>query len=49
MLTVVMIGKWSDDILYSVLDCVVISVADVCCSVEFGTLVGVFVFIGLSC
>ena len=43
-------GKWSDDSaclvvqdvrLYSVLDTVVISV-DVCCSVAFGTLVGVF-------
>ena len=30
--------------LYSVLDTVVISGDDVCCSVEFGTLVGVFVF-----
>ena len=30
--------------LYSVLDTVVISNEDVCCSVVFGTLVGVFVF-----
>ena len=30
--------------LYSVLDTVVISGEDVCCSVVFGTLVGVFVF-----
>ena len=30
--------------LYSVLDTVVISGDDVCCSVMFGTLVGVFVF-----
>ena len=30
--------------LYSVLDTVVISGDDVCCSVVFGTLVGVFVF-----
>ena len=30
--------------LYSVLDTVVISGNDVCCSVVFGTLVGVFVF-----
>ena len=29
---------------YSVLDTAVISVEDVCCSVGFGTLVGVFVF-----
>ena len=49
MLIVVMLGKWSDDSvhdvrLYSVLDTVVISDEDVCCSVVFGTLVGVFVF-----
>ena len=53
MLIVVMMGKWSDDSacrvvqdvrLYSVLDTVVISGKDVCCSVVFGTLVGVFVF-----
>ena len=53
MLIVVMTGKWSDDRacwvvhdvrLYSVLDTVVISGDDVCCSVLFGTLVGVFVF-----
>ena len=30
--------------LYSVIDTVVISGDDVCCSVVFGTLVGVFVF-----
>ena len=30
--------------LYSVLDTVIISGEDVCCSVVFGTLVGVFVF-----
>ena len=51
MLIVVMMGKWSDDSacwvvhdvrLYSVLDTVVISGEDVCCSVVFGTLVGVF-------
>ena len=50
MLIVVMMGKWSDDSacwvihdvrLYSVLDTVVISGEDVCCSVVFGTLVGV--------
>ena len=48
MLIVVMMDKWSDDIaclvvhdvrLYSVLDTVVISGADICCSVVFGTLV----------
>ena len=33
----------------SVLNTVVISGEDVCCSVVFGTLVGVFVFSGLSC
>ena len=47
-------GKWSDDSacsvvhdvrLYSVLDTVVISGDDVCCSVVFGSLVGVFVHI----
>ena len=32
-----------------VLDTVVISGEDVCCSVVFGTLVGVFVLCGLSC
>ena len=41
MLIVVIMGKWSDD---SVLDTVVISGDDVCCSVVLGTLVGVFVF-----
>ena len=50
MLIVVMMGKWSDDTacsvvhdarLYSVLDTAVISGDDVCCSVLFGTLVGV--------
>ena len=41
MLIVVMMGKWSDD---SALDTVVISGDDVCCSVVFVTLVGVFVF-----
>ena len=35
--------------LYSVLDTVVISGEDVCCSVVFGTLVAVFVLCGLSC
>ena len=53
MLIVVLMGKWSDDSacwvghdvrLYSVLDTVVISGEDVCCSVVFDTLVGVFVF-----
>ena len=53
MLIVVMMGRWSDDSacsvvhdvrLYNVLDTVVISGEDVCCSVVFGTLVGVFVF-----
>ena len=48
-----MMGKWSDDSacrvvnddqLYSVLGTVVLSGEDVCCSVLFGTLVGVFVF-----
>ena len=39
MLIVVIMGKWSDD---SALDTVVISGDDVCCSVVFGTLVGVF-------
>ena len=33
-----------DVLLYSVLDTVVISGDDLCCSVVFGTLVGVFVF-----
>ena len=51
MLIVVMMGKWSDDSacwvvhnvrLYSVLDTVVIYGEYVCCSVVFGTLVGVF-------
>ena len=53
MLIVVLMGKWSDDSvclddhhtrLYSVLDTVVVSGDDVCCSVVFGTLVGVFMF-----
>ena len=53
MLIVVMMGKWSDDSaccvvhdvrVYSVLDSVMISGEDVCCSVVFRTLVGVFVF-----
>ena len=53
MLIVVMMGKWSDDSaccvlhdvrLYGVLDTLVISDDDVCCSVVFGTMVGVFVF-----
>ena len=49
MLIVVMLGKWSDDSvldvrLYSVLDTVVVSDEDVCCSVVFGTVVGVFLF-----
>ena len=53
MLIVVMISRWSDDsacfvvhdvLLYSVFDTEVISGDDVCCSVVFGTLVGVFVF-----
>ena len=56
MLIVVMMGKWSDDSvcwdvhdvqLYSVLDTVVISGDDVCCSVVFGPLVGVLVFSGM--
>ena len=43
MLIVVMMRKWSDDSrLYSVLDSMVISGEDVCCSVLFGLLVGVF-------
>ena len=55
-------GKWYDDSacwdvhdvrLYSVLDTLVKSGEDVCCSVMFGTLVGVFMFsvmwCGLSC
>ena len=53
MLIVVMMGKWSDDSacsvvhdvrLYSVLDTVVTCGEYVCCSVVFGTLVGVLVF-----
>ena len=53
MLIVVMMGRWSDDNacwvvhdvrLYSVLETVVISGADVCCSVVFDTLVGASVF-----
>ena len=53
MLIVVLMGRWSDDSacgvvhdvrLYSVLDTVVISGKYVCCSVVFGTLVGVFMF-----
>ena len=50
MLIVVMMGKWFDDIacslvrLYRVLDTVVIYGDDVCCSMVFDTLVGVFVF-----
>ena len=53
MLIVVIISKWTDDSaclvvhdvwLYSVLDTVGISGGYVCCSVVFGTLVGVFVF-----
>ena len=56
MLIVVIMGKCSDDSaclvvydvrLYSVLDTVVISVDDVCCSVVFDTLVGVSVFSGM--
>ena len=52
MLIVVDMGRWSDDNvcrvvhdvrLYSVLDAVVISGEDVCCSVVLGTLVGVSV------
>ena len=51
MLIVVMMVKWCDDSeccvvhdvrLYSVIDTVVISGEHVCCSVVFGTLVGVF-------
>ena len=54
MLILVMMGRWLDDSarsvihdvrLYSVLDTVVISGEDVCCSVVFVTLVGVFVFL----
>ena len=55
----VMMCMWSDDSacrvvhdvqLYSVLDTVVISDEEVCCSVKFGILVGVFVLVlcGLS-
>ena len=53
MLIVVMMAKWSDDSAscvvndvrrYSVLDTGLISPDDLCCSVVFGTLVGVFVF-----
>ena len=56
MLILVIMGKWSDEStccvvhdiqLYSVLDIVVISGDDVCCSVVFGTLVGEFVFSGM--
>ena len=52
MLTMVMMEEWSDDSacwvvhdvrLYSGLDTVVISGDDVCCSMVFGTLIGVFV------
>ena len=52
MISVVTMGKWSDDSecwvvhdvrLYSVLDIMVISGDEVCCSMVFGTLVGVFV------
>ena len=51
MLIVVMMSKWSDDSarlvvydvwLYSVLDTVVMSGDEVCCSVVLGTLIGVF-------
>ena len=58
MLTVVMMGKWSDGSaswvvhnvrLYRVLDTVVISGDDVCCGVVFGTLGGVYVLCGPSC
>ena len=54
MLIVVMVGKWSNDgaccvvhdvRLYSVSETVLISGDEVCCSMVFGTLVGVFVFI----
>ena len=38
------VGVVHDVGLYGVLDTVVISCEDVCCSVVFGTLVGVFVF-----
>ena len=50
MLIVVMMGKWSDDSAFELstmsdckvwLDTVVMSGDDVCCSVVFGTLVGV--------
>ena len=53
MSIVVIMGKWSDHSacwvvlnirLYIVLDTVVTSGDEVCCSVVFGTLVGVFVF-----
>ena len=54
MLIVVIMGKWSDDSACVqlpmmsgckvCLDTVVMSGDDVCCSVVFGTLVGVFVF-----
>ena len=47
MVIVVIMGKWSDDStcpVVSVLDTVVMSGNDVCCSVVFGTLVWVFVF-----
>ena len=53
MLIVVMIGKWSDDSaccvvhdvrFYSVLDTVVMDGDDVCYSVVFVNLVGVFLF-----
>ena len=51
-----MLGRWSDDSacsivhdvrLYSVLEPVVISGEDVCCSLVFGTLVRVSVFSGM--
>ena len=45
MLIVVMMGKWSaDSVLYCVLDTLLKSDEYCCCSVVFGTLVGVFVF-----
>ena len=49
MLILVMMGRWSDDSMLSCPRCPVVQCVrhcgdDVCCSVVFGTLAGVFVF-----
>ena len=44
MLIVVIMGKWFDDSVCPVVKCVRHRGDDVCCSVVFGTMVGVFVF-----